>query len=144
VISAQTQVTAKPAPAKTPVKTQVKAPATATPVTAQAQGPIQGVPAGAVKIDDNTYRFQEKDPSGKPGKVYLFRRNPFGVSKVEEQQAANIGKALPAPETPATVTDLGDSKIWTKKKTELTPEERSIAEKHGISAASASTQKAVN
>ena len=121
-------------------------------------GPIPGVPAGAVKIDDNTYRFQEKDASGKPGKVWLYRRNPFGVSKVEEQQAANIGKPLPPTESPATVTDLGDSyrfersgpfgaKVWTKKKTDLTPEERALAGKNDQSnsgTTAASTQKAVN
>ena len=101
---------------------------------------IQGIPSGAVKIDENTYRFQEKDASGKPGKVWLFRRNPFGVSKVEEKEAAKIGLSLAPPETAVTATDLGESyrferpgpfgaKIWFKKKSELTAEERTIAEK---------------
>ena len=136
----------KTAPYNPPAK--AKAPAKATSAAAPpASGAIQGIPAGAVKIDENTYRFQEKD-----GKVWLFRRSPFGVSKVEEQQAANIGKPLPAPETPATVSDLGDSyrfersgpfgsKVWTKKKSELTPEERAIVDRgEHIS----SNQKAVN
>ena len=35
---------------------------------ASAPSGIQGIPAGAVKIDENTYRYQEKDSSGKPGK----------------------------------------------------------------------------
>ena len=113
---------------------------------------IQGIPAGAVKIDENTYRFQEKDSTGKPGKVWLFRRNPFGVSKVEEKEASKIGVALPGPETPVIATDLGDSyrferagpfgaKIWTRKKSELTSEERAITEKH---LTSVSTRKAAN
>ncbi len=111
-------------------------------VTGQQQAPakkpvatIQGIPAGAVKIDENTYRLPDKD-----GKVWLFRRNPFGVSKVEEKEAAKIGIVLPVPETPATATDLGDAyrferpgpfgaKIWTRKKSELTAEERAITEK---------------
>lgn len=128
-VSAQQQASPKPAPA------------------------IQGIPSGAVKIDENTYRFQEKDSSGKPGKVWLFRRNPFGVSKVEEKEAAKIGLSLAAPETPATATDLGESyrfersgpfgaKIWIKRKSELTAEERAIAEK-AVRPAS-SHQKAAN
>ena len=140
----------KTAPVATTAKTSQAAAKTAP---ASSSG-IQGIPAGATKIDENTYRFQEKDASGKPGKVWLFRRNPFGVSKIEESEASKIGLALAPPETPATVTDLGDSyrferpgpfgaKIWTKKKSELTPEERAIAEK-GKRLTSGSTQKAAN
>lgn len=114
---------------------------------------IQGIPAGAVKIDENTFRYQEKDASGKPGKIWLFRRNPFGVSKVVESEAAKIGLVRPAKDTPATATDLGDSyrferagpfgaKIWTKKKSELTPEEQAIVDQG--KAAPVSTQKAAN
>ncbi len=114
---------------------------------------IQGIPAGAVKIDENTFRYQEKDASGKPGKIWLFRRNPFGVSKVEESEAAKIGLVRTVKDSPATATDLGDSyrferqgpfgaKIWTKKKSDLTPEEQAIADK--ANAAPVSTQKAAN
>src|SRR4051794_18241267 len=72
---------------------------------------IQGIPAGAVKIDENTYRYEEKDSSGKlTGKVWLLRRNPFGVSRVEEKEAAKIGFVVHAQdEPPVKVTDLGDS-----------------------------------
>jgi hypothetical protein len=135
--------------------------ATSKPAASNSANP-EGIPAGAVKIDENTYRFEEKGTPAKPGKVWLYRRNPFGVSKVEEKEAALNGQMLPAPETPASVTDLGDSyrferkgpfgsKVWTKKKSELTSEERSIVEKAGISAggtapskASTSTQKIAN
>lgn len=124
-----------------------KAPQPAKAAHTSSSSTIQGIPNGAVKIDENTFRYQEKDASGKPGKVWLFRRNPFGVSKVEESEAAKIGLVQPGPDTPATATDLGDSyrferpgpfgaKIWTKKKSELTPEERAITQK--------ATQKAAN
>jgi hypothetical protein len=112
----------------------------------------QGVPAGAVKIDENTYRFVEKSDSGKPGKVWLFRRNPFGVSKVEEKDAALNGEVLPAPQTPVTATEVGDAyrferkgpfgnQVWTKKKSDLTPEERTIVEKSGTNAGSGAPAK---
>ena len=117
----------------------------ATPAPAASSG-IQGIPAGAVKIDENTYRMQEKD-----GKVWLYRRNPFGVSKIEEKEASKMGRTLTPTETPATVSDLGDSyrferagpfgaKTWTKKKSELNDDERSIIEKNHQSP----TQKAAN
>ena len=141
-------VTAQPAakPTKAPVQMTKKVTAAAPPSSG-----IQGIPAGAAKIDENTYRWQEKDASGKPGKVWLFRRNPFGVSKVEEKEAAKIGMVVATPvATPAaTATDLGDSyrferpgpfgaKIWFKKKSELNDDERAIAEK------ASSSQKAAN
>ncbi len=135
--------------------------ATSTPAPAQSQqqtaakkttqkSAIQGIPAGAVKIDENTYRFQEKDASGKPGKVWLFRRNPFGVSKIEEKDAAKIGTPLTPVEVPVVAIEQGDSyrfersgpfgsKVWTKKKTELNDEERAI-----IQRGATSTQKATN
>src|SRR5438552_2208110 len=109
---------AKPAPepAQSPTKT---VPAKTTPAT--------DIPAGAVKIDDITYRYQDKS-----GQVWLYRRTPFGVTKIEEKEADKVGlPAAPAVETPqGTATDLGDSyrferpgpfgaKIWFKKKTEL-------------------------
>ena len=83
-----------------------------------------------------------------------FRRNPFGTSKIEEQESAKIGTPLPPHDTPATATDIGDSyrfersgpfgaKVWTKKKSELTAEEHGIVEK-SYKAAAASTQKAAN
>ena len=134
-----------------------EAPAQASPKVAaksKPAGPVDGIPAGAVKIDENTYRFVEKDASGKPGKVWLFRRNPFGISKIDEQESAKIGTPLPPHETPASVTDLGDSyrferagpfgaKVWTKKKNELTADERTIVDQSG-KAATASAQKAAN
>ena len=164
MVASGQQQPVKTAPYKAPVtKTKVVAKPTATsaakpsptPATPK-DGPIQGIPAAAVQMDETTYRYQEKDPSGKPGKVWLYRRTPFGVSRIEENKAADIGKVLPAPETPATVTDLGDSyrfersgpfgtKVWTKKKSELTPEERAITGKSDVSGVSSSSpQKAAN
>ena len=141
-------VTAQQAAAKpTPTKATLSRTAAAKPTS------IQGIPAGAVQIDEITYRFQEKDSSGKPGKIWLFRRNPFGVSKIEEKEAAKLGLVAPHQETPATASDLGDairferpgpfgSKVWSKSKFDLTDEERAIAEKNKVPVTS--TQKAAN
>jgi hypothetical protein len=134
-------------------QTETSAPKEASPAPSATTLP-QGIPAGAVKIDENTYRFAEKSDAGKPGKVWLFRRNPFGFSKVEEKDAALNGQVVPPAETPTpvTATDLGDSyrferkgpfgnSIWTKKKSDLTPEERSIVEKSGANGSSGAPAK---
>ena len=146
------QQAAKPA-ART--ATTVSKPAVAkktTPAPLAISG-IQGIPAGAVKVDENTYRFQERDAAGRPAKVWLYRRNPFGVSRIEEKEAAKIGQpSTSIVETPATATDLGDSyrferpgpfgaKIWFKRKSELNDDERVITERNQATPA---TQKAAN
>ena len=144
--------TTAPKAAPQAAKPAAKSTASGKPAPPPSSG-IQGIPVGAVKLDEITYRYQEKTSTGKPGTVWLYRRTPFGVSKVEEKEAAKIGQAVAAPvETPATATDLGDSyrferpgpfgnKVWTKKKSELTDEERAIAEK---SKTLIFTQKATN
>jgi hypothetical protein len=130
--------------------------------TAKTPGPVPGVPAGAVKIDEHTYRFEEKDASGKPVKVWLYRLNPFGASKIEEPSSKTDGKEAapvskpPAPqEIPIKVVDLGDTyrfelpspfgaKVWTRKKSDLNAEERGLVEKSISSQKSVPAQKVTN
>lgn len=154
VLHAQTEKAIKTAPYVDPHATAKTAPTRpATTAAVAKQGSVNGIPAGAVKVDENTYRYQEKDPSGKPGKVWLYRRNPFGTSRIEEKDDALNGKLLPPPETPTTAQDLGDSyrfersgpfgsKVWTKKKSELNADERSIIEKTVVTPKT--VQKATN
>jgi hypothetical protein len=85
------------------------------------------VPAGAIQVEPNLYRFTDAQ-----GKTWLARRTPFGFSKWED-------KPVPQPviedTNPALATDLGDSvrferknpfgvSRWVRKKTELTESER--------------------
>jgi hypothetical protein len=78
------------------------------------------LPEGAVQVDKNTWRATEKD-----GKVWIYRRTPFGFSKYEADEK-------PAEEalTDLVAVDKGDSvefqrktpfglSKWTKKKSEL-------------------------
>ncbi len=110
------------------------------PTTAPAQGKLTPeqkaasalptVPQGAQEAGPNLYRFT--DPQGK---VWMYRKTPFGVSKWEEKP----GEQEPRAETPAstglTATDLGDSvqfqrptpfgpQKWTRKKSEMTADEK--------------------
>jgi hypothetical protein len=92
----------------------------------------QDLPAGAVKVDANSYRLVDKD-----GKEYLYRKTPFGLSRFEvkpQTAAATFNTSN------IKVTDLGDSyrfvqadlfasRTWTIKKTELTAAERAIVDK---------------
>ena len=78
------------------------------------------LPEGAVQVDKNTWRAKEKD-----GKVWMYRRTPFGFSKYEaDEQPAD------EPITDLVAVDKGDSvefqrktpfgvSKWTKKKSEL-------------------------
>jgi len=89
------------------------------------------VPAGAKQIGPNRYRFV--DPKGI---AWIYVRTPFGLSKHEETPEE---KAEPAPEAPdprLTIEEDGDKlhfrrktvfgeSKWTKKKSELTDDEKS-------------------
>ena len=103
-----------------PPKPQPKAPA------------LLKVPPEAVQISPGLYRFTDKD-----GKVWLYRKTPFGVSRWldDGQNAAqdSVSKQI-------TATDAGDSvrfervspfgkTTWTKKKTELDENEKKIWER---------------
>jgi hypothetical protein len=96
----------------------------------KAASALPTVPQGAQEAGPNLYRFT--DPQGK---VWMYRKTPFGVSKWEEKP----GEQEPRAETPAsaglTATDLGDSvqfqrptpfgpQKWTRKKSEMTADEK--------------------
>lgn len=107
-----------------PVK---KSPAKAV-APAKADGP--GLPTGAVA--DGPYTWKYTDAKG--GK-WIYRQTPFGLVKMEDKPApvvvdAEVGRGIK-------VDDLGDrvhferatpfgQQSWTKKKTELTDEEKAF------------------
>ena len=96
------------------------------------------MPANAVKIDEQTYKVKEKD-----GKTWVYRKTPFGLSRVAEEQfrkAEDAALIKPSTEANVRVTDLGDEyrferahpfgvQAWKKKKSELTSDEKSYIEK---------------
>ena len=110
----------KPAPKKTvpPVKV-VKTQAT-------------DVPAEAVEVSPGVYKLADKT-----GKVWFYRRTPFGVSRYEQPKEQPVEmQAKYAAEVPATqITDQGDSVkfgrpgpfgnyTWVKKKADLDESEK--------------------
>lgn len=108
------------------------------------------IPANAVKIDEQTYKVTEKD-----GKTWVYRRTPFGLSRLAEEQfrkqeeAANI---KPSIEANVRVIDMGDAfkferahpfgiQVWKKKKSELTADEKSYIEKTKVETTKAVEKK---
>jgi hypothetical protein len=90
------------------------------------------IPAKATQVGPNVYRYTDAK-----GKVWMYARTPFGISKWEE---------IPEPQPQAedqsltTVTDLGDSVRFerktpfgisqsVRKKTELTDDEKALLER---------------
>lgn len=138
--TANTDATKKPQKAS-----QQKAVAQKPP--AKAEPPVQTIPAGAVQVESNLYRYTDSN-----GKTWNYRQTPFGINKWE-QSATPETQPAPAPtaqttsqspfrsaETktePITVTDLGDRyqfdkntpfghTTWVRKKSEVTKEERAL------------------
>lgn len=108
----------------------------AKPAAAAQSGSIS-IPDDAVEIAPQVYRYTDSK-----GKKWIYRRTPFGISKLEDRSAE-----MPAPsETPAPATstenrikvraiDKGDTvrfeqqtpmgvRVWEKKKDELTVAEK--------------------
>jgi len=90
------------------------------------------VPAGAEKVGAETWRY--KDASGK---IWIYRRTPFGITKSEEDEKAEspAGAAaeINAAEHGDSVTfvrrtPFGERK-WSRKKTELNEIERAAWER---------------
>jgi len=94
-----------------------------------------GPPKGAVEVSPGAYRYVDAQ-----GKVWNYRRTPFGWMKAEEKDMK------PAADTPGAAARLtravedGDSvrferktpfgvQRWTRKKPEMTEEERQIFER---------------
>ena len=86
------------------------------------------IPPDAVEIGPQAYRYKDAD-----GKVWIYRRTPFGISKVEERA---VDQATPAkPQAKVLAFDKGDSvrfeqqtpmgpRVWERKKSELTAQEK--------------------
>jgi hypothetical protein len=100
------------------------APSSAAPLT---------VPEDAEKIGDNTYRKTEN------GRVWVYRRTPFGVTRMEEGANAVPAATAAKQESFITAVEEGDvvrferkapfgSQKWTRKKAELNDEERTVLE----------------
>jgi len=127
--------TAKKKPAQQqPAKTQGS---TTQPAKAQPAA-TQSIPAGAKLVESGLYRYTDSS-----GKTWNYRQTPFGISKWEETSAP-APQPAPAAKEPVTVTDLGDSyrfdkktpfgkSSWTRKKSELTDEEKAYTEQTSVS-----------
>jgi hypothetical protein len=95
----------------------------------------QSIPAGAKLVEPNLYRYTDSD-----GKTWNYRQTPFGISKWEETStpaSQSAPESSQAKSVPVVVTDLGDryrfekktpfgQSSWTRKKTELTDEEKAL------------------
>jgi hypothetical protein len=129
--------------------------------TAAAQTP-EGVPKGAKEIRPGVYRAIDNN-----GKAWTYRKTPFGFQKSAEEAPASPEPAReeirPKTATPfgesktpptavkTTVTEDGDTlrferpnpfgtSRWTRKKSELTEEEKRIWEAHQASAKAANAK----
>ena len=91
--------------------------------------PKSDPPAGAVKVDENFYRFTDAK-----GKKWIYRKTPFGWAKMEETPET----AAPAPrQSEAEIRVLSDGEVikfekaspfgtsrWERKIDQLTADER--------------------
>ena len=91
------------------------------------------LPSGAKEVEPGLYRYTDAQ-----GKAWLYRNTPFGLAKWEDKPAT--AAPVPEPEVPVSITDLGDSvqferqtpfgtQKWTKKKTDLTEDEKAYLKK---------------
>jgi hypothetical protein len=115
----------------------------------KAAAALPTVPAGAQEVGSNLYRYT--DPQGK---VWMYRKTPFGVSKWEEKPEDRVPQAEPPPSAGGDMagtimTDLGDSvqfqratpfgpQKWTRKKSEMSDDEKAAfaIQQHARQAAS--------
>ena len=93
------------------------------------------VPADATEIAPRVWRYTEKS-----GKTYIYRQTPFGLSKVEELAPSTSASAVAPPAIEVKAIDHGDTvrfekptpmgpRVWTRKKQDLTAEEKQWLEK---------------
>jgi len=100
----------------------------------KAAAALPTVPQGAQEVGSNLFRYTDKE-----GKVWMYRKTPFGVSKWEEKPEDRATQHAPQAEPPGTVpttmTDLGDSvqfqrptpfgpQKWIRKKSEMSDDEK--------------------
>ncbi len=120
--------------AQDPAKTPPSPPSPAAKQTKKASA-VTAIPKGAVETTPGFYRWTDKD-----GKVWTYRRTPFGVSRwpadsVDTQQSAADKQNAVAGRT--TAVEEGDSirfeqatpfgkRTWVRKKTELNETEQKV------------------
>jgi len=96
-----------------------------------ASGPT--LPSGAKQVEPGLYRYTDAQ-----GKTWMYRNTPFGLAKWEDKPVT--AAPVVEPVVPVSTTDLGDSiqferqtpfgqQKWTKKKTDLTEEEKALLKK---------------
>ena len=109
-----------------------------------------GIPPTAWKVDDTTYKAKEKD-----GKIWVYRRTPFGISRLSEEQFNKQAEApliKPSKEASVKVTDLGSEyrferahpfgvQAWKKAKNALTDDEKAFVQKASVEKAQTETAK---
>ena len=95
-----------------------------------------GLPAGAEKIADQTYRWKDKD-----GVVWLYHRSPFGYHKAKEADEQARAAAAAKIAQPIKVLAVKDDVVsfemaspfgprrWTRKVSELTADERAALQR---------------
>ena len=92
------------------------------------------VPSGAKEVEPGLYRYTDAQ-----GKTWMYRKTPFGLSKWEDKPVTTAPVVV-QPAVPVSTTDLGDSvqferqtpfgtQKWTKKKTDLTEDEKAYLKK---------------
>jgi hypothetical protein len=124
-------VATKPKPVAKPVAKPV--PDKQAEQKSRALAQAEAIPAGAKLVEPFIYRYTDSS-----GKVWMYRQTPFGINKWEETSTPSAPAAA-AKSEPIKVTDLGDSvrfekktpfgdESWTRKKTELTDEDKALVE----------------
>ncbi len=95
----------------------------------------RGLPAEAEQVEPNMWRHTDAD-----GKTWIYRRTPFGLNRYEEK--VEDSDQQPEAVGASGIRVTGDGEVirferdgpfgayrWTRKKSELTPEERAAWEK---------------
>lgn len=89
------------------------------------------IPPDAVQLSPQVYRYKDAD-----GKVWIYRRTPFGISKMEDRSGDQAASAVPAKsKIKVQAFDKGDTvrfeqqtpmgpRVWERKKSELSAEEK--------------------
>jgi len=93
------------------------------------------IPADAIKTGDNTY-----EKTDEKGRTWIYTKTMFGIAKLEKTAASEKPAASAPPPQGYTAVEDGDSIrferpspfgkfVWSRKKTELTDEERAVWER---------------
>jgi hypothetical protein len=107
----------------------------AAPVAKKAAPAAVTIPADAKKTSDNTY-----EKTDEKGRTWIYRQTPFGVTKLEKTADSEKPAASAPPPQEYTAVEDGDTIkferpspfgkfVWSRKKTELTDEERAVWER---------------